>query len=100
MQQKSRDSPKIIIKTIRVMEVKIMGIYSLVESSESELRPRIENASLSELECQDEFIDAWLEDEDTDKEERDFILHAKDKGYSIYGFKEDWQVIALVAVDE
>ena len=29
------------------MEVKIMGIYSLVESSESELRPRIENASLS-----------------------------------------------------
>ena len=43
-----------------------MGIYSLVESSESELRPRIENASLSELECQDEFVDAWLEDGDTD----------------------------------
>ena len=55
---------------------------------------------MSELESQDEFVDTWIENEDTEKDEKEFLLHAKDKGYSVYGYKEDWQVVALVAIDE
>lgn len=85
----------------RVMEVKIMGILSLVPNKkDEEFRPLIEKAKLSELESQDEFVDTWIDNEDTEKDEKEFLLHAKDKGYSVYGYKEDWQVVALVAVDE
>ena len=102
--QKSRGSPKIIKqqkKKERVMEVKIMGILSLVPNKkDEEFRPLIEKAKLSELESQDEFVDTWIDNEDTEKDEKEFLLHAKDKGYSVYGYKEDWQVVALVAIDE
>ena len=65
-----------------------MGILSLVPNKkDEEFRPLIEKAKLSELESQDEFVDTWIENEDTEKD-------------SVYGYKEDWQVVALVAIDE